>query len=90
MIMALTVISYLDGKISAIDIVSQEEVSCVRGVSSDFKQLHQIIVLTMDIAANYNQTAKANIMSVIALLLEICPSFHACKHDPETGGSSYL
>lgn len=42
----------LNGKVSAINIVSEEEVSGVRGVSADLEQLHQIVVLAVDISAD--------------------------------------
>lgn len=42
----------LDGKVAAVDVIAQKEVAGVCGVATDFKELHEIIVLAVDIAAD--------------------------------------
>jgi hypothetical protein len=42
----------LDGKRSSVDIVSQKKVRCRGRVSTNLEELHEIIVLSMDVSAN--------------------------------------
>ena len=44
--------AYLNAKIASVDIVTQEQVSCFRRIATDFEQFHQIVVLTVDVAAH--------------------------------------
>ena len=43
---------YLYTKVAAVDIVSQEEVSRLGRVATDLKQLHQVVVLAVDVTAD--------------------------------------
>jgi hypothetical protein len=56
--MTLSRHGYLNGKVSSIDIVSQEEVSGICRVASNLEQLHQIIVLSVYISAHYFTTGQ--------------------------------
>lgn len=42
----------LDAEIASIDVVSQEKVASLCRVSSDLEQLHQIVVLAVNITTN--------------------------------------
>jgi hypothetical protein len=42
----------LDGVVAAVDIVAEEEVVCVGDLSPDLKQLHQVVELPVDVAAD--------------------------------------
>lgn len=44
-----------DTEVATVDIVAQEEVSRLGRVASNFKQLHQIVVLTMHITTHGNR-----------------------------------
>ena len=44
--------TYLYTKVTTIDIISQEKVSSLLRISSDFKQLHEIIVLAVNVTAD--------------------------------------
>jgi hypothetical protein len=43
---------YLNAEVSSVHVVSKKQVSCLRWVSSDLEQLHQVEVLAMNIAAD--------------------------------------
>lgn len=43
---------YLYTEVTSINVVAQEEVSCLCGVSSNLEELHQIEILAVDIPAN--------------------------------------
>lgn len=38
-------VAHLDGKVSTVDVVSQEQVASVCWIPADFKQFHQIILV---------------------------------------------
>lgn len=42
----------LDGEIATIDVIAKEEIPCLGRVTSNLEQLHQIVVLAVDITAN--------------------------------------
>lgn len=44
----------LDTEVSAVDVVAQEEIPRLCGVATNLKQLHQVVVLAVDIAAHGN------------------------------------
>lgn len=44
--------TYLDTEVTTVDVITQEEVARVCGVTANFKQLHQIVVLTVDITTD--------------------------------------
>jgi hypothetical protein len=44
----------LYAEVASIDIVTEEEVSGLSGVTSNFKQLHQIVVLAMNVTTDSN------------------------------------
>jgi hypothetical protein len=46
--------SDLYAEISTINIVSQEQISCLSWVTTNLKKLHQVIVLAMDVTTNRN------------------------------------
>lgn len=46
--------AYLNTEISTVDVVTQEEIACVCRVATNFEQLHQIVVLAMNITADGN------------------------------------
>lgn len=48
--------SHLNTEVSSIYIVTEEEIPCVTGRSSHFKQLHKVKELAVDIAAYWGQT----------------------------------
>jgi hypothetical protein len=43
---------YLNAKITTINVVSEEEVAGLGRITTDFEQLHQIVVLAMNVAAD--------------------------------------
>ena len=43
--------SYLNTEVTPIHVIAQEEIARLRRVATDFKQLHEIVVLTMNITA---------------------------------------
>ena len=45
----------LYAEISSIDIVSQEQISSLGRVAADLKELHQVIVLAVDVTADRNR-----------------------------------
>lgn len=42
----------LDAEVAAVDVVAEEEVAGLGGVAADLKQLHQVVVLAVDVAAD--------------------------------------
>lgn len=44
--------AYLDTEISTVDVVTQEEVARVCRIATDFEQLHQIVILSVNITAD--------------------------------------
>ena len=44
--------SYLDTEVPTVNIVAQEQVACLCGVSTDFEKLHQVVVLAVNITAD--------------------------------------
>ena len=44
--------THFDTEIPSINIVSKEEIPCLRRVATDLEQLHQVEVLTVDIATH--------------------------------------
>ena len=42
----------LDRVVASVDVISHEQVVCVRGVASDLEELHQVVELSMDITAD--------------------------------------
>lgn len=69
--------THLNTEISSVHIISQEEVSSVFGIASDFEELHQIEVLPMNITADRDGRIH---LQQIRLALE-----HFCAHlyDPQ-------
>ena len=47
---------HLDRIVAAVDVVAQEEVARVGRVAADLKQLHQVVVLAMDVATDCKRT----------------------------------
>ena len=45
-------LSYLNTEVPSIHIVTQEEVACLCWVSTDFEELHQVVVLSVNITAH--------------------------------------
>ena len=41
-----------DTEVAAVDVVTKEEVPCLGWVATNFKELHEIVVLTVDVAAD--------------------------------------
>lgn len=66
---------YLDGEVSSIDIVSQEKVSGVCRVASNLEQLHQIVVLSVNISTHYIMRKKGRRVSHLVCLF---PDFAGC------------
>lgn len=46
--------SHLYTKVAAINVVAQEKIACLCGVATDFEQLHEVVVLAVDITAHSN------------------------------------
>lgn len=44
--------THLDRVVAAVDIVAEKKVARVGRVAADLKQFHQVVVLTVDVAAN--------------------------------------
>lgn len=42
----------LDTEVSSIDIISEEKVSCFRGVTADFKEFHQVVILAVNVTTD--------------------------------------
>src|SRR5271170_5160746 len=42
----------LDAEVPSIDVVAKKKISCLSRISTDFKQLHEIIVLAMNITTD--------------------------------------
>lgn len=45
----------LNAKITSVDVVAQKQVPCIDRVAADLEQLHQVVILPMDIAAYRNR-----------------------------------
>jgi len=50
----MTIETYLDTEVTTVNIVAQEQISGLRGISADLEKLHQIIVLSVDVTADGN------------------------------------
>jgi hypothetical protein len=46
--------SYLNTKVTAVHVIAQEEVARVSRIATDFKQLHEIVVLSVNITTHSN------------------------------------
>lgn len=46
--------SHLDTEVASIHVVAEEQISCLCGVSADLEQLHEIVILAMDVPADGN------------------------------------
>lgn len=44
--------AYLNAEITSVDIITQEQVSRFGRIATDFKQFHQIVILTMNVTAH--------------------------------------
>ena len=47
--------SNLNGEVTAVDVISQEEVPGCGGITSNLKELHQIIKLTVHISTHFER-----------------------------------
>lgn len=45
-------VAYLDTEVTTVNVVAQEQVSGLRRVSADLEELHQIVVLSMDVTTD--------------------------------------
>lgn len=46
------VLPYLDAKVASVDVITQKEIFGCGRVSADFEQLHQVVILSMNVAAH--------------------------------------
>jgi hypothetical protein len=44
--------SDLDAEVASVDVVSQEQVACLGRIAAHFKQLHEVVVLSVDVTAH--------------------------------------
>lgn len=49
-------IAHLDTEVASVHVVTEEQVSCLCRVSADLKQLHEIVILSMDVTADRNRS----------------------------------
>lgn len=79
--------TYLDGEVSSVDVVSQEQVSGVCRVASDLEQFHKIVVLSVNVSTHYSQDTRqvSNKQRHVSHLIELFPDRADCIVAWETG-----
>lgn len=68
---------YLDTEVPPVDIVAQEEIPRLCRITTDLKELHQIVVLAVDVATDGN--GRIHFEQVRLLLEYLC----ALSYDPK-------
>ena len=64
----------LDTKVSSIDVVSQEEITSLRGITTDLEQLHQVEILSVDVSAHSDRCI--HFKEVVLALQYFCPKLN--------------
>jgi hypothetical protein len=44
--------TYLNAEVTTVNVVTEEEVACLSRVTANFEQLHEVIVLSVDVSAD--------------------------------------
>jgi hypothetical protein len=68
--------SYLNTEVATVYVVAQEEVARLRWVAADFEQLHEIVVLPVNVTADRN--GRIHLEHVWLRLQDLC----ALPYDP--------
>ena len=66
--------THLNTEISSVHIVSQEQVTRLFGIASDFEEFHQIKILSVDITANSDW--RIHLQQIRLALEHLCPQLY--------------